>query len=148
MREVIAIGLRDKVKRLERAAEGEMVTLHCRECGEELRVAEVTDLALLAHAWVQGSGGESYQPTPPDVFVITGHRCGWESLVVKGTGKPWPLMDIVIRTSSDTAGIVAAVRGKVRDLDPKLPLSNCTHGSNGRCACCQMHKSQSSRRPL
>jgi hypothetical protein len=88
------VGLRDKLRRRERAAEGEMVTLLCRECGEELTVAEDTDLALLAYEWVQGSGGESYQPTPADVFVITGHRCGWESLEVKATGKPWPLMDI------------------------------------------------------
>jgi hypothetical protein len=88
------MGLRDKLKRLERAVEGETVALVCVECGEELTVAEDTDLALLAHEWVHGSDGESHQPTPPDVFVITGHRCGWESLEVKATGKTWPLMDI------------------------------------------------------
>jgi putative ABC transport system permease protein len=36
----------------------------------------------------------------------------------------WPLMDIVVRTASDPAHVMSAVRQKVRDLDPELPLSN------------------------
>jgi hypothetical protein len=31
---------------------------------------------------------------PPDVFVVAEHPCGWESLEVKATGKPWPLSDV------------------------------------------------------
>jgi hypothetical protein len=88
------VGLRDRLRRLEREAEGQVVRLRCWECGKELTVAEDADLALLAYEWVQQSGGESYQPTPPDVIVITGHRCGWESLEVKAAGNPWPLMDV------------------------------------------------------
>jgi hypothetical protein len=71
------VGLRERLERLEREAEGETVTLVCRGCGEEMTVAEDTDLALLAWEWVRGSGGESYQRTPPDVFVVTQHPCGW-----------------------------------------------------------------------
>ena len=88
------MGLWKRLERLEREAHGDTVTLRCRECGEEMTVTEDTDLALLAYEWVQGSGGESYQPTPPDVFVITRHPCGWGSLEVKATGKPWPLTDV------------------------------------------------------
>jgi hypothetical protein len=88
------VGLRDRMRRLERAVEGETVTLRCRECGEELTVAENTDLAYLAWEWVQESGAKSYQPTPPDVFVIAEHPHGLGSLEVKATGKPWPLMDM------------------------------------------------------
>jgi putative ABC transport system permease protein len=36
----------------------------------------------------------------------------------------WPLMDIVVRTAGDAAPVMAAIRQKVRDLDPELPLSN------------------------
>jgi hypothetical protein len=82
------------MRRLERAAEGEAVTLLCGECGEELKVAEDTDLAYLAFEWTQDTGEQSYQPTPPDVFVIAEHPCGDEALVEKATGKPWPLMDV------------------------------------------------------
>jgi hypothetical protein len=89
------VGLRDKLRRLERAAEGEMVTLLCRECGEELTVAEDTDLAYLAFEWAQETGEQSYRPTPLDVFVVVEHEQHGEApLVVKATGKPWPLMDI------------------------------------------------------
>jgi putative ABC transport system permease protein len=38
--------------------------------------------------------------------------------------RTWPLMDIVIRTSTDTASMVAAVREIVRRKDPDLPLAN------------------------
>src|SRR5207244_10758093 len=38
--------------------------------------------------------------------------------------RTWPLMDIVIRSATDPASIAAAVRQKVRDVDPQLPLAN------------------------
>jgi hypothetical protein len=87
-------GLQGRLRNLEREVEEETVTLRCRECGEEMTVAEDTDVALLAWEWVQGSGAKSYQPTPPDVYLLTEHPCGWGSLEVKATGKPWPLSDV------------------------------------------------------
>jgi hypothetical protein len=93
------MGLRGRLRRLEREAERETVTLRCRECGEEMTVAEDTDIQLICWEWEQGvrdRGGEPevYRPRPPDVFVVVEHPCGWESLEVKGTGKPWPLSDV------------------------------------------------------
>jgi hypothetical protein len=89
------MGLRGKLRRLERLSEGETVTLVCQECGEEVRVAEDTGPALVAWDWLQETGAESYQPTPKDVFVIVGHRRSHEhgasALVKKATGEPWPL---------------------------------------------------------
>jgi putative ABC transport system permease protein len=38
--------------------------------------------------------------------------------------RTWPLMDVVIRTRTDTASMVAAVREIVHRKDPDLPLSN------------------------
>lgn len=88
------MGLRDRLRKLERQAEGDTVALRCRACAEEMRVAEDTDLELIAWEWAQQSGGDSHQPTPPDVLVIAGHPCGWRALEVKATGDPWPLMDV------------------------------------------------------
>jgi hypothetical protein len=83
------MGLRNKMKRLERAAEAETTVLVCRECGEERRVAWDTDLEYIAWCWTQETGEESYQETPPDVFVIANHPHGDEVLIDKATGKPW-----------------------------------------------------------
>jgi putative ABC transport system permease protein len=38
--------------------------------------------------------------------------------------RTWPLMDIVLRTESDPASVMAAARARIRALDPELPLSN------------------------
>jgi hypothetical protein len=104
------VGLRDKLRRLERAAEGEMVTLLCRECGEELTVAEDTDLAYLAWEWAQETGEKSYQPTPPEVFVVVEHEQHGEApLVVKATGKPWPLWT--------SEGVGLGLRGRLRRIE-------------------------------
>lgn len=84
------MGLRDKLRRLERRSEGETVTLLCQECGEEFRVAEDTDVELLAWEWIEHTGEKSYQPTPKDVFVIVEHEHGASALVKKATGEPWP----------------------------------------------------------
>ena len=93
------MGLRGRLRRLEREAEAETETLCCRKCAEEMTVAEDTDIALIVWEWEQGVrdlGGEPevYRPTPPDVFVVTEHPCGWESLEVKATGEPWPWKDV------------------------------------------------------
>jgi hypothetical protein len=85
------MGLRGKLRRLERLSEGETVTLLCQKCGEEFRVAEDTGPALVAWDWLQQTGAESYQPTPKDVFVIVGHEHGASALVKKATGESWPL---------------------------------------------------------
>jgi putative ABC transport system permease protein len=41
--------------------------------------------------------------------------------VARGT---WPLMDIVVRTDGDPRALLPAVRQKVNELDPALPLAN------------------------
>jgi putative ABC transport system permease protein len=38
--------------------------------------------------------------------------------------RTWPLMDIVVRPAGDSASVLAAIRQKVRTIDPELPLSN------------------------
>ncbi len=88
------MGIRDRIRNLERAVEGEVVALRCRGCGEGFTVAEDTDLELLAREWALGAGVDPHQPTPPEILSLTEHPCGWEALEVKATGKPWPLSDV------------------------------------------------------
>jgi hypothetical protein len=80
--------LRDKMKHLERAEEAEMTVLVCGECGEEMRVAPSTDLEYIAYLWTLERSEKSYQPTPPDVFVIANHLHSELSLIDKGTAEP------------------------------------------------------------
>lgn len=88
------MGIRERLRNLEREAEGEYDALVCRECGERFQVAVDTDLAYLAWEWAQEMGERSYQETPADVFLIAEHAHGdehpLETLVYEATGKPWP----------------------------------------------------------
>jgi putative ABC transport system permease protein len=46
------------------------------------------------------------------------------ALYYSGLTRTWPLMDIVVRPMGDVASVMPAIRQKVRELDPELPLSN------------------------
>ena len=46
------------------------------------------------------------------------------ALYYSSGSRTWPLMDVVLRTQTDPAPIMTAVRQKIRALDPELPLSN------------------------
>ena len=46
------------------------------------------------------------------------------ALYYSSGSRTWPLMDVVVRTQSDPASVMATVRQKIRALDPELPLSN------------------------
>jgi|SRR5215208_322875 len=83
------MGLRGRLRNLERAAEAETMTLMCRHCGEEMRVNRDTDLEYIAYLWTLETGAKSYQPTPPDVFVVANHPHEGEALIDKATGRPW-----------------------------------------------------------
>ena len=89
------MGLRDRLRKLEHSAEGEITTLVCQECGEEFRVRQGVELDLVAHAWAEGfkeRGGEVYQETPPDALVLVSHEHSELSLINKRTGErlfPW-----------------------------------------------------------
>ena len=95
------MGLKDKLKRLQRIAGEETTTLVCQECGEELRVRDGIELDLLAHEWAEeqrrrGRGHEVHGDTYPDVYLVNHHPCGWTALRYKYTGErlfPWEVID-------------------------------------------------------
>jgi hypothetical protein len=89
------MGIRDRLRRLESSAEGEMETLVCQECGEEFRVQAGIEFELVAYAWAEGMkerGGKGFQEPPEDVLRITIHPHSELSLINKSTGErlfPW-----------------------------------------------------------
>lgn len=46
------------------------------------------------------------------------------TLYYSAGARTWPLMDIVVRPAGDAAPVLAAIRQKLRAMDPELPLSN------------------------
>ena len=84
------MGLRDKLKRLERATDVRTVELRCPECGAEFAAkGEDPLLDYLAHEWAKGYEGETYRETPADVVRIANHEHDPSLMINKATGKPW-----------------------------------------------------------
>ena len=80
--------LKGRIRRAERAARAETTPLSCPECGQEFWVHENTDLEYIAYLGTLETSEKSYQPTPPDVFVIANHLHSELSLIDKGTAEP------------------------------------------------------------
>jgi len=87
---VSVIGLRDRLRRLERDADVRTVELVCPECNAKF-VAKGEDplLDYLAHEWAKGYDGETYRETPVNVVRIASHEHDPSLMVNKVTGKPW-----------------------------------------------------------
>ena len=47
------MGLKDKLKRLQRAGGVQTTVLVCQECGEELTVLDGIELDLIGHEWAE-----------------------------------------------------------------------------------------------
>ena len=82
------MGLRDKLRRLERRSEAETVLARCEACGEEMRVREgiLLDVAVLGWQMHQQGGGVP-PSTPADIRWAWGHGCDPLCLRDKSTGE-------------------------------------------------------------
>jgi hypothetical protein len=86
------VGISDRLRKLETAAEDETVLLRCPECGEELRVEGGLQLDLIAHDWAEEQkrrGHKTYGETHPDVYLIVNHPHSQLSLIDTSTGEAW-----------------------------------------------------------
>ena len=85
------MGLRDRLRRLERASEGETMTLVCPECGEELIAAGDVAVEFLVHEWGQRSSSqaESFRQTPEDILRIFEHEHKPSNFVEETSGEPF-----------------------------------------------------------
>jgi hypothetical protein len=79
------VGIKGRLKRLERGANSEMVKLVCPECGEEFKAAGDAALQFLVHEWREDSIAGS-----PDILLrIAEHEHDPSLMINKATGKPW-----------------------------------------------------------
>ena len=84
------MGLRGRLRRLERAADVQTVELVCPECGAEFKArGDDPLLDFLAHEWANGYGGETYRETPADVVRIANLEHDHSRMINKATGKSW-----------------------------------------------------------
>jgi hypothetical protein len=83
-----AVGLRDRLKRAEKATEERTVLLTCRDTGEELRVPEDAGLRLIAADWCEGAGQEHHDSLVDWLFPYL------ERGLLDEQGREWPIGDV------------------------------------------------------
>ena len=81
------MGIRERIKQLEQATEGERTTLMCPECGEEFVVYGDAPLEFLAHEWAENYEGEVYRKTSEEVIRLTEHKHDAVAFIDKATGE-------------------------------------------------------------
>jgi hypothetical protein len=82
-------GLRGRLKRLEKDAEGEKTVIECPTCGEEFVTHGDVAAEFICHEWVRESGGETYRETPEDVLRLFDHKHDPGAFVEKSSGLPF-----------------------------------------------------------
>jgi hypothetical protein len=84
------VGIRDGLRRLEHATEGERMVLVCPECGEEFTLYGDPALEFIAHQWAQGYQGELYgPPTDPAAAEMAEHEHDAYEFIDKATSEKW-----------------------------------------------------------
>jgi hypothetical protein len=78
------VGIKGRLKRLERGANSEMVELVCPECGAEFKAAGDAAHQFLVHEWV-----EDPEAASPDILRIAEHEHDPSLLINRANGKPW-----------------------------------------------------------
>src|SRR5687767_2309275 len=88
------MGLRDRLKRLERETEGEKMDLRCPECGWEITVFGDPPLDLIVYRWQQGqpnseqSHGPGFATTHPSLVRLAEHEHPAKDFLEKRSGLP------------------------------------------------------------
>jgi hypothetical protein len=84
-------GIRDRLRRLERASEGKTMTLVCPECGEEFIAAGDVAVEFLVHDGASEARArpKSYRQTPEDILRIFEHEHKPSNFVEKTSGEPF-----------------------------------------------------------
>ena len=84
------MGIRDRLRRLEKATEGERTTLVCLECNEEFTLYGDPALEFIAYEWAKGYEGKLYgPPTDPAVVKMAAHEHDADAFIDRTTGEWW-----------------------------------------------------------
>ena len=83
------MGIRDRLRRPEKATEGETVVARCERCGEEMRIREGILLDVSCLEWQTHRDGTNELPadTDPDIRWVWEHPCDALLLRVKASGE-------------------------------------------------------------
>ncbi len=84
------MGIRDRLRRLEQATEGESTTLVCPECNEEFTLYGDPALEFIAYEWAKGYEDKLYGPSiDPAVVKMAAHEHDANGFIDKATGEWW-----------------------------------------------------------
>ena len=84
------MGIRDRLRRLEQATEGERTVLVCPVCREEFTLYGDPALEFIAHQWAESYQGELYgPPTDPAVVQMAEHEHDANRFIDKATSEWW-----------------------------------------------------------
>ena len=83
------MGLRNRLKRLEEAAEAETMTLVCPECGTEFVAYGDVPMEFIVHQWTLEIGEAGYHETPVSILRIFDHGHDPGAFLEKGSGLPF-----------------------------------------------------------
>ena len=83
------MGLRDRLRRLEDAAEAETMTLVCPACGTEFVAYGDVPLEYIVHQWATETGEEGHHETPEDILRIFAHEHDPGAFLEKASGLPF-----------------------------------------------------------
>ena len=83
------MGLRDRLRRLEDAAEAETTTLVCPACGAEFVTYGDVPMEFVVHQWAAETGEKGHHETPASILRIFDHGHDPGAFLEKGSGLPF-----------------------------------------------------------
>ena len=83
------MGLRDRLTRLEAAAEAETMTLVCPECGAEIVAYGDVPMEYIVHEWSLETGDAGHHETPESILRIFAHKHDPGAFLEKASGLPF-----------------------------------------------------------
>ncbi len=108
------MGLRDRLKKLERETRGERYELVCPECGEAFTLYGDAPVEYLVWEWARGQAepGETHRETPADMLRAFEHGHDPGAFVEKHSGLPFLSREVSgINLGGPIAGIEDGDRG-------------------------------------
>ena len=80
---------RERLRKLEEAAQGETMTLVCPECGAEIVAYGDVPMEYIVHEWTRETGEAGHHETPESILRLFDHRHDPGAFLEKGSGLPF-----------------------------------------------------------
>ena len=80
---------RDRLRRLEEAAQEETMNLVCPACGAEFVAYGDVPMEFIVHQWTRETGEEGHHETPASILRVFDHEHGPGAFLEKTSGLPF-----------------------------------------------------------